>query len=72
MLELLNSYFKNWGHESITFFLILILLYFSFSFWKDFSKPSKKVSKELNQALKKLRDFKSKGIGGFKDEVQQR
>jgi hypothetical protein len=71
MLELLNSYFKNWGHESITFFLILILLYFSFSFWKDFSKPSKKVSKELNQALKKLRDFKSKGIYTDLDAIRE-
>lgn len=71
MIEQLNLYLQSWGHQALTLGLIVVLLYFAYTFVIDFSKPGKKVSDDLTQALTKLRDIKSKGIYNDLDCIRE-
>ena len=71
MIEQLNLYLQSWGHQALTLGLIVVLLYFAYTFVIDFSKPGKKVSDDLTQALTKLRDIKSQGIYTDLDGIRE-
>ena len=71
MIEQLNLYLQIWGHQALTFVLIAVLLYFAYTFVTDFSKPGKKVSKDLTQALTILRDIKSAGNYNDLDSIRE-
>ena len=61
MIEQLIPYLQSWGHHALTLALVSILVYFAYTFARDFYKPGKKVSADLALALAKLREIKSQG-----------
>jgi uncharacterized protein with HEPN domain len=73
MIEQLHSTLQDWGHYGLTLVLLLVLLYFAYTFWIDFFRPSKQVSRELTSALVSLREIKSQGtctdLDGIREKV---
>lgn len=61
MIEQLFPYLQSWGHHALTLFLILVLIYFANTFWKEFFENGKNVSNDLTRAIKILNDIKSNG-----------
>ena len=61
MIEQLIPYLQSWGHHALTLALVSVLVYFAYTFGRDFYKPGKKVSADLALALDKLREIKDKG-----------
>ncbi len=61
MIEKLIPYIQSWGHHALTLALVSVLVYFSYTFIRDFFKPAKKVSSDLKLALKRLREMQSQG-----------
>lgn len=61
MIEKLIPFLQSWGHHALTLALVLVLIYFAYTFGRDFYKPGKKVSADLALALDKLREIKDKG-----------
>lgn len=71
MIEQLIPLLQNWGHHALTLVLVLVLSYFAYTFSRDFSKPGKKVSSDLRQAITKLREIKSQGNLTDLDGIRQ-
>ena len=73
MIEQLHLTLQDWGHYGLTSVLLLVLLYFAYTFWVDFFRPSKQVSRELSSALVSLREIKSQGtctdLDGIREKV---
>ena len=73
MIEQLHLTLQDWGHYGLTAVLLLVLLYFAYTFWVDFFRPSKQVSRELSSALVSLREIKSQGtctdLDGIREKV---
>ena len=73
MIEQLHLTLQDWGHYGLTAVLLLVLLYFAHTFWVDFFRPSKQVSRELSSALVSLREIKSQGtctdLDGIREKV---
>lgn len=73
MIEQLHLTLQDWGHYGLTAVLLLVLLYFAYTFWFDFFRPSKQVSRELSSALVSLREIKSQGtctdLDGIREKV---
>ena len=61
MIEKLIPFLQSWGHHALTLALVSVLVYFAYTFGRDFYKPGKKVSADLALALDKLREIKDKG-----------
>jgi uncharacterized protein with HEPN domain len=61
MIEKLIPFLQSWGHHALTLALVSVLVYFAYTFGRDFYKPGKKVSADLALALNKLREIKDKG-----------
>lgn len=72
MIEQLHSILQDWGHYGLTSVLLFVLLYCAFTFWQDFYRPSKRVSRELSSALTSLRDIKSQGTCTDLDGVREK
>lgn len=72
MIEQLNSVFQDWGHHGLTVLLLLVLLYFAFTFRADFFTPGKRVSRELKAALETLRDIKTKNQANNLDSIREK
>jgi hypothetical protein len=60
MIEQLIPYIEYWGHHALTLALISVVIYFTYTFFRDFFRPGKKVSKDLKVTIEKLREIKSK------------
>ena len=73
MIEQLHLTLQDWGHYGLTSVLLLVLLYFAYTFWVDFFRPSKQVSRELSSAIVSLREIKSQGtctdLDGIREKV---
>ena len=73
MIEQLHLTLQNWGHYGLTAVLLFVLLYFAYTFWVDFFRPSKQVSHELTSALVSMREIKSQGtctdLDGIREKV---
>jgi uncharacterized protein with HEPN domain len=61
MIEQLIPHLQSWGHHALTLVLISVLVYFAYTFGRDFYTPGKKVSADLALALDKIREIKAKG-----------
>lgn len=61
MIEQLIPYLQSWVHHALTLVLVSVLVYFAYTFVRDFYKPGQKVSADLALALSKLREIKSQG-----------
>lgn len=60
MIEQLIPYIEYWGHHALTLALISVVIYFTYTFFRDFFRPGKKVSTDLKVTIEKLREIKSK------------
>jgi hypothetical protein len=73
MIEQLHLTLQDWGHYGLTAVLLIVLLYFAYTFWVDFFRPSKQVSRELSSALVSMREIKSQGtctdLDGIREKV---
>lgn len=73
MIEQLNPYLQSWGHHVLTLVLVIVLVYFAYTFRQDFYNPGKKVSVDLALALANLREIKSQGdytnLDGIRENV---
>lgn len=71
MIENLIPYLQSWGHHALTLALVSVLVYFAYTFGKDFFTPGKKVSADLALALEKLREIKATGVYTDLDGIRE-
>jgi len=71
MIEQMIPYLQSWGHLALTLVLVSILVYFVYTFLRDFFKPGKKVSSDLATALAKLREIKDRGAYTDLDRIRE-